>query len=237
MSIDVIIPVFNQAKYLKDSIKSVIMQGVKVNIYVIDDASSDNPEDLVKNYDINLIKNKKNLGPAGARNVGAGLGKSEYIAFLDADDMMLKDRLNISLSEIKKSDMICGNYKLLINRIRITGPFYKNPPIINRESLLKQNYVASGSVMIKRSIFEKLGGFNEEYRLAEDYDLWVRLSERYSIKYVHKPLYLYSRNLYGDKTLTTNPDNLKILLSNIDKIKKDSVNRAKNECCDNNLSV
>jgi glycosyltransferase involved in cell wall biosynthesis len=228
MNIDVIIPNYNHSIYLIDSIKSCVLQGISTkNIYVVDDNSSDNPEKILEKFSINFIKNEKNLGPAASRNIGIKNSKSKYIAFLDSDDIMLPDRLKNSISILDSgAKMVCGNYKFLINRKFITNNFYKNPINIEYYNLFKTNLVACGSVSLNRSVLDDVGLFNEDYRLAEDYDLWLRISEKYKIEYIHKPLYLYSR--INNSSLTSNPNNLNTLISNIEKIKELSKKRIKN---------
>lgn len=228
MNIDVIIPVFNQARYLGQAIESCLRQGVlKRNIYVVDDCSLDNPELVAKKYGATFLKTEYNMGPAAARNMAIKNSNSELISFLDADDVMLPGRILESVDALfnSESKMVCGNYRIWVNRLSLTNPFYKNPIIIDYNNLIKKNYVASGSVTIRREILDKIGLFNEEYRLAEDYDLWLRISEKYKISYIHNPLYLYHRDTINKKSLTSNPKNLELLLSNIEKIKKSSLER------------
>jgi glycosyltransferase involved in cell wall biosynthesis len=228
MNIDVIIPIYNQSIYLSQAIESCLRQGIlKKNIFVVDDCSLDNPEVIARKYGVTFIKTEYNLGPAAARNLGIKSSNSDLISFLDADDVMLPGRILESINILFNSDskMVCGNYRIWVNRISLTAPFYKNPIIVDYNNLIKKNYVASGSVTLKRDVLDNIGLFNEEYRLAEDYDLWLRISEKYSISYIHNPLYLYHRDTINKKSLTSNPKNLDILLSNIDKIKKASKER------------
>ena len=87
-SIDVIMPNYNKANYLEDSIQSVISQSLKNwNLFIIDDNSTDNSWKVISKYskqpNINGIRLKKNMGPAFARNYGMRISKSNYISFLD----------------------------------------------------------------------------------------------------------------------------------------------------------
>lgn len=228
MNVDVIIPIFNQSKYLELALDTCIKQGIlRKNIYLIDDCSSDNPDKIAAKYKINFLRTEKNSGPATARNIGIKNSNSEFIALLDADDAMLPGRILNSLSNLHQTDavMVCGNYRFLINRISITKPFYSNPIEISYDNMIKNNYVACGSVMLKRSILNDIGLFNEEYLVAEDYDLWLRVVEKYKINYIHDPLYLYNRNTVNKDSLTSNPDNLQLLIKNVEKIKEESRKR------------
>ena len=89
------------------------------------------------------------------------------------------------------------------------------------------NFVACGSVTIRRSVLEDVGGFNPEYLVAEDYDLWLRVVEKYKINYIHNPLYLYHRDTINKNSLTSNPKNLDLLIKNVEKIKAASISRMK----------
>lgn len=228
MSVDVIIPIFNQAKYLPMALESCFGQGVlNKNIYVIDDGSTDNPKTICSKYKVSYLRSDSNIGPAAARNLGIKNSNSEFIAFLDADDLMLPGRISFSLKKICLTEgvMVCGNYKFLINRERVTHQFYKNPVDITYEKMLENNYVACGSVLLRRDVLNDIGLFNEDYNLAEDYDLWLRIAEKHKIHYIHEPLYLYSRNTIEKKSLTSNPNNLNKLVENIKKIKLESSKR------------
>lgn len=228
MNVDVIVPIYNQAKYLPQALESTLKQGIlKKNIYLIDDCSSDRPDLIASKYDINLLKTDVNSGPAVARNLGIKSSHSEFVAFLDADDVMLPGRILSSLTSLLQSGagMVCGNYCFWVNRSTITAPFYKRDIQISYENMIKNNYVASGSVMIKRSVLDDVGLFNPEYLVAEDYDLWLRVVEKYKINYIHNPLYLYHRDTINKNSLTSNPNNLSLLLNNVEKIKQESINR------------
>ena len=111
MNVDVIIPIYNQAKYLPQALESTLKQGIlKKNIYLIDDCSSDRPDLIASKYDINFLKTNVNSGPAVARNLGIKSSHSEFVAFLDADDVMLPGRILSSLTSLLQSGagMVCG---------------------------------------------------------------------------------------------------------------------------------
>ena len=94
----------------------------------------------------------------------------------------------------------------------------------NYDLMMKQNFVASGSTTVKKSVFDDIGLFNEEYWIAEDYDMWVRISEKYKIKYIHEVLYYYSI-VSGDSSLTQRADIQMNHIKNINKIKEESRKR------------
>ena len=232
MNVDIIIPIYNQAKYLSAAIGSAMAQGVKSsNILVIDDGSTDNPKAIAEYFGTTFLVNELSRGPAGARNTGIIKSNSDFISFLDADDIMLPGKISKSIECLSNSQskMVCGNYQFWINRSRVTAPFYKTPIKIDYSSLIKNNYVASGSVTLRRDALEDVGLFDENFLLAEDYDLWLRISESYQIDYLHEPLYLYSRNTIEKTSLTSRPENLPILIDNVNKIKNNSKKRMQHQ--------
>ena len=233
MSVDIIIPTYNCGIYLKDALTSCLKQAYKnYNIIVVDDASDD---DLgwVSNFHpkIKYIRNEKNLGPAASRNIGIKSSNSEFISLLDADDIMHPNKLLLSvdfLSNNPDTAMTCGNYQILVNRKNLLRPFYKNPVFISYKDLMKQNYVACGSVTMRRSALESIGLFNEKYWISEDYDMWLRISEKYKIKYIHEILYYYSVIPKGG-SLTQRDDIQKNHTTNINEIREASRARMTND--------
>jgi glycosyltransferase involved in cell wall biosynthesis len=229
MLVDVIIPAYNPGPFLDEAIRSALAQTHdEFNIIVVDDNSTEDVEKITKKYkDISYIRNNKNLGPAGSRNIAIKAGSAPYISLLDADDIWHPDKLKRSLAEFKKTPdigMTCGNYQILVNRQRLLPPFYKRPITIDWSKMMKQNFVASCSTTIRRAVVEQLGGFDESLWISEDMDLWLRISEKFKIKYIHEVLYYYSVIPKGN-SLTNRADIQKDHLSNLRMIKDRSMKR------------
>ena len=228
-NIDIIMPVHNTPiAYLKDALDSCLNQSYQPkNIIVVDDYSGQDYSYITKiSPKIKLIKTPKNIGPAGARNFGINSQhcKSELISFLDSDDIMDANKLAYTILEFNKNPnigMTCGNYRILVNRKRLMKPFYKHAPKINRESLMRQNYVASGSTTVRRDVLIEVGGFDERFWIAEDYNCWLKISENYKIGYINKVLYYYSVIPKGD-SLTQRDDIQLNHLKNIEIIRSES---------------
>lgn len=233
MQVDVIIPAHNPGGLLHDALESCVQQTYKnFKVYVIDDCSTENLKPVIKRFskslDITFIQNKKNMGPSGTRNAGIKASNGELISFLDADDIWHPRKLELSVREFKKDPdaaMTCGNYQILVHG-RLRSPFYKKPISVNWKTLMKINYVASGSVTVKRSVFENIGLFDESLWIAEDYDGWIRLAEGHKINYIHEVLYYY-RIIPGGDSLTQRDDIQKNHIDNLNKIKKASLDRLK----------
>ena len=190
MTFSIVIPMYNSAKTIEKAFYSCIEQTLApLEIIIIDDGSSDISISIVKylkkNYigDIHIIifQFGINTGPSRARNKGWSLAKGEYIAFLDADDYFINNKLE-SLLEIlqSKEDII-----LLGHRAALHDQEYK----INVEvkeitifELLKENFSTTPSVIIKREISER---FDEGMHYTEDHDLWLRVTDKYHSTYFY----------------------------------------------------
>lgn len=227
--VDIIIPAYNPGPEILDAIRSCYKQNYNNFTVTVVDDNSDKPVDrfLSDFQDINYIRNDKNLGPGGARNVGIQATSGEYISLLDSDDIMMPNKLSLSVPHLQADQeigLVCGNYRILVNRKRLLRPFYKRAIKIDHSSLMRQNFVASGSTTFRRSVVEDVGLFNEKYFISEDFDMWVRIAEKYKIKYIHDILYHYSVVPSGD-SLTQREDIQRNHESNIAEIKAASKSR------------
>jgi len=193
--VSVIIPTFNRSQKLLRAVESVISQHYKgLEILVIDDASTDTTyKDLLKfGKSITYIRLNKNTGVSGARNTGIHNATAPWIAFLDSDDYWLKDKLRIQMAFIKDNPetIACQTDEIWIrNGTRVNPKIKHKKPsgnIFNQS--LKLCLVSPSSVIIKNSVFNEIGMFDESLPAAEDYDLWLRISCRYPIYLIDKKL-------------------------------------------------
>ncbi|RLC39557.1 MAG: hypothetical protein DRH33_02555 [Candidatus Nealsonbacteria bacterium] len=215
--ISVIIPSYNSGKYLNEAIESVVNQTYKnLEIIIINDGSSDDTEEIAKKWQqkderVRYINHKINRGPAAARNTGIKNAQGEYVAFLDADDVWLPQKIEIQIKKIKElgADLVFSNWYVWEpeKKIKIRA-FESNPVENNRKNLLsflvKKNFGNSSTALIKRLVLEEVGLFDESLRFSEDYDLWLRfLLKGMRIAFINEPL-IYcrkhpkqaSRNIY-----------------------------------------
>ena len=177
--IAVIIPCHNGARYLERAIASVRRQSVRVErIVVVDDASTDNSASLARQCGAEVIVHDRNRGPAAARNSGLKVVTEKLVAFLDADDYWTPDHL-ATLCPL----MATGADVAFSDTDRTAGS-----PVRHRDGLpvgaamrltdllLVESVVPQSGALVDRRALEAVGGYDEEFRLAEDFDLWLRLS-------------------------------------------------------------
>jgi len=175
--VSVIIPTYNSAQYITEALDSVFKQTHKnMEVIVIDDGSSDNTEEVLKDYAdrITYIK-KENGGPASARNKGLEIAKGDFIAFLDADDLWLKDKLKWQLKAMDKETGLVGVSN--DEDASLEG----EPEGVSFEDMVVKNRFCNSSILIKRECVKKLGVFDEreEFKAVEDWDLWMRIIKEY----------------------------------------------------------
>ena len=173
--ISVVIPAFNAEKYLAPALDSVLAQeSVEQEILVVDDGSSDATGAIARSYKQVRYFFQENQGSAVARNTGIQNARGEFIAFLDSDDLWLprKNRTQLDLLQ-SRPELGCAIAKQR-NFIAegIERPFWLS------DSMLDGRFLYSlGTVMVRRPVFDVVGFFDSYYRLSQDLDWFVRLSD------------------------------------------------------------
>tara|TARA_R110000868_G_scaffold159_2_gene1536 strand:- start:95243 stop:96196 length:954 start_codon:yes stop_codon:yes gene_type:complete len=211
--ISIIIPTYNSEATLSRAIMSAINQSYEnTEIIVIDDGSSDNTKELIKKYrhPIKYIY-QVNSGVASARNNGVSAATGEYIAFLDADDLWNPSKLTHQFNAFTNHPQIalCTTKFTKYNHFDLdTTP---NSPvnetttkIISKfEKIFIDPYFGTPSIMMRKSLFLELGGFDTHYETAEDIDLWLRAA-------------------YGREVAVISPHNLTIVVDTKNSLSKRS---------------
>jgi glycosyltransferase involved in cell wall biosynthesis len=178
--VSVIIPCYDQAQFLPDAVESALSQTyLEIEVVVVDDGSPDNTGEVVARYPSVRYIRQENRGLAGARNAGFHASRGEYVVFLDADDRLTPNAVEAHLCCFEKrleAGFVVGD----IDQIATDGSYIYSPrwPIVEAnhyEELLKANHVANTiAVMFRRSVIERLGGFDASCSPAEDYELLLR---------------------------------------------------------------
>lgn len=193
--ISVVIPTYNKAQSLKKAIESVLNQTYQnLEVIVIDDGSTDETKEVVKSFkDPRIIYFwKKNKGPASARNMGIKRAKGKYIAFLDSDDLWLKEKLEKQIDFMERNPetglLGTGCYEVTDKGKAIGKKIFPRKNKVLQKDLIKYNPFIQSSIMTKREVFDKVGLYDEKFRESEDYELWLRLAEYYKIGNLPVPL-------------------------------------------------
>ncbi len=190
--ISIIIPTFNRAKILPNTINSILLNNYQnFEIIIVDDGSSDDTEKIVKNFKNEKIRyfKIKNSERGAARNYGAQKSKGLFLNFFDSDDISYDNHIKSAVNIIQQNNFIeifHLSYDLINNNKNKTKTVISYGKTNVR--LLRGNFISCNSLFIKKNIFNKFK-FDENRYLSgsEDWDLWLRISRFYQIynfKYV-----------------------------------------------------
>lgn len=203
--VSVIMPAYNAEKTIKLSIDSVLRQSfVDFKLYIINDASSDGTEKIVKEFDdprIVYLKNEQNVGVAQARNKGLELCKGTYISFLDSDDIWYYNKLERQIHYLSNGvDIVCSYYETFLDSADDVVTIRRSPENITFNMMLKSNYIGNLTGIYNA---EKLGKVYQENIGHEDYVMWLELmkysSGCYCIKEALAKYRLSNNSLSGNK--------------------------------------
>ena len=243
--ISVVIPLYNKSPYILRTLESVLNQTyTDFEVVVVDDGSTDGGEKIVESFTdprIRLVR-QANAGVSAARNAGIKAARGEWIAFQDADDQWVPEKLALQMEQIKKKpdiQWISGGFIRVRNGVtvcykeRFKDKWFEADSIISDALVpLAQGYhICTITIMIKREILIDIGGFDENLTSGEDLDLWVRMAVRYPCHlYIDKVLAIYNIELEGAGSVVaikkSNEPAVKLInniLSRIEKVRGDRV--------------
>src|SRR6266446_6715266 len=201
-TISVIIPTHNRSQFLRCAIASVLSQTLQDwEIIVVDDASEDNTQEVVKSFGdqrIKYIRHETNRGVATARNTGILNSNGKYIAFLDDDDEWLPEKLKLQFDLLERSPMIVGG--VYTGALAVEGHSRK---VISRHTATKRGHIfdemlihdsiaPTSTFFFRRACFEKVGLFDVSLDFAEDFDMWLRIAKEFQFECIKGPLVRFS---------------------------------------------
>lgn len=193
--ISVVIPLYNKAASIRQSLMSVLSQSYQdFEVVIVDDGSTDGSVGVVEAINdphIRLIK-QENGGPSKARNTGVKNAKGEWILFLDADDEMLPEALEFFSEKIQKNadaDMFLGEVIVNNGKTEHLAVEYKEGVVSNpfKSHVLGRLFQCSGTTVYRKSIVEE-NPFDERVRRYEDLQRIFKLYRKYSLYLCHKPV-------------------------------------------------
>ncbi len=194
MQVSVIIPTYNRAQRLGKAIDSVLAQSHQdFELIVVDDGSEDNTDELIENYNSDIVYiRQENSGAAAARNRGIEKARYNLLAFLDSDDWFAENKLKTQIEAMNR------NPSCLISHTNEI--WYRNGQILNQKLKHRKNSgdifaqslelcaVGMSTIMIHKEIFDRYGFFDEGYPCCEDYEFWLRISAEEKFLLVEEPL-------------------------------------------------
>lgn len=194
MLVSVIIPTYNRWPMVGEAVNSVLSQTLSdCELIVVDDGSTDDTPDRLRDYGARLtVLGQGRRGVAAARNLGAAHASGRYLAFLDSDDLWHSRKLQrqIDFMESSPDVEICQTDEIWIrNGVRVNpGNKHRKPSGDIFRASLDLCLVSPSAVMMRRNLFERVGGFDESLPVCEDYDLWLRIARDTEIPLIPEAL-------------------------------------------------
>jgi len=210
--VSVVIPAYNAAAYLSSTLDSVFAQSYRpIEVIVVDDGSSDGTGEVVRGYPEAVYIRQVNAGPARARNVGVKRASGVYVAFQDADDIWTSGKLEVQV-QILESDpkiaLVFGDMRNFVSdqdgaptmfeKYQLGERFFGDSRLVldALDKLVGMNFIPTGTVLARKAVLESVGLFDESFRCAEDWDLWLRIALYWRIAYT--PNLVMLRRLHED---------------------------------------
>ena len=196
--VSVIIPVYNGERYLAEAIESVLAQTYRpLEIIVVDDGSTDGSAEVAKRFGSPVrYCFQPNSGAGAARNQGADLARGSFLAFLDADDIWLADKLALQIAAFDadpKMDMVFGHVRQ-----------FHSPELLDERARKNTRYAAEimqgyapGTLLIKRDAFFRAGPFATNWRVGEFVDWYLKAIEQ-GLKSLLLPEIVMERRIHTD---------------------------------------
>lgn len=193
--VSVIIPTYNRLPMVKEAVESVLAQDFEdFELIVVDDGSTDGTAEAIREYGgrVRLIEHPHNRGVSAARNTGILHSRGKYIAFLDSDDLWVKGKLKIQVNFLDENPQypLCYTDEIWIRKGKRVNPMKKHSKYSGWifEKCLPLCIISPSSAMMRKTLFQKVGLFDEALPVCEDYDFWLRVSVRFPIFFINKKL-------------------------------------------------
>jgi glycosyltransferase involved in cell wall biosynthesis len=198
MKISVVIPAYNAAHFLPRCLASVFAQTLKpAEVIVVDDGSTDNTAALAAELGAKVVS-RPNGGLSAARNTGIKAASSEWIALLDADDMWSPDKLERQAARIRPETVLVYTGISVFDDNGVREERQAVDTATARKMLRYRNSITPSTALVRRDAVMRDGGFREDIRACEDWEMWVRLDRMGEFEAVPEPLtdyYVYPNSL------------------------------------------
>jgi len=206
--VSVVVTTYNYAKYLPFALESILEQTLQdLEIVLVNDGSTDNTNEVVQKYAHlqNLCYiSQNNAGQAVAKNTGIHAARGAFIAFLDADDIWIRDKLEkqLPLFDDPQVGVVYGRTTYIDELNRPMAFEVRNPRLQPRKGwvvdhLVMDNFVPFSAAVVRRSCFDSVGVMNTTYQMGIDWDLWLRMALHFKFDFVDECLLLYRKSHAG----------------------------------------
>jgi glycosyltransferase involved in cell wall biosynthesis len=199
--VSVIIPTYNRAQIIGDTIENIFQQTYKnIELIIVDDGSTDETQSVLRSYGDNIRwTSQKNAGPAAARNRGIAMATGEIVAFQDSDDTWDPTKLERQVSLLRRAESaVCCICNAVVEHTDFHVIAFDNAPVkpaieeglwTNPAEVLATRFLLfNQTVAIRKSALDRVGGFDESLRILEDHDLALRLAMGGPWAFIRKPL-------------------------------------------------
>jgi glycosyltransferase involved in cell wall biosynthesis len=176
------VPSFNQGRYLADALTSIFEQDVPLEVFVADGGSTDDSVKTIEDFAPRLAgwRSRPDNGQSAAINESLALGRAPYVCWLNSDDMLLPGGLTALLNALEADLTLPAAYGRVWNVVGQTkkrSPVWVEPFDVRRLAI--RCIISQPGTLIRRSVWEALGGIDESLHMAMDYDLWWRIYRRF----------------------------------------------------------
>lgn len=222
--VSVVIPTYNSAQYLPETIESVLSQSWQdFEIIIVDDGSTDNTQEVVGAFNSNkirYIRQENSGGPSRPRNVGIHHARGKYISLFDSDDLMSRNKLAEAVAFLERYSnlgLLFANFEVCNERgdafpgtfldefqtfwdlpkQQVGEKWFIIDSAVAYEHLFFQNFIGTSGTVVPKAVFLSVGGFDESIAGPEDRDMWLRISRRYALGYLDVVGHRYRRRETG----------------------------------------
>ncbi|OQB06151.1 MAG: putative glycosyltransferase EpsE [bacterium ADurb.Bin212] len=202
--VSVLMPAYNAESYIGVAIESILSQTFRdLELIVIDDSSTDSTIEIVSEFAKNddrlcIIRNSKNLKISRSLNKGLNIAKGRYVARMDADDWSYSDRIEKQYHFLEKNPkvgIVGGVMRVCDKNLKVIGTrFYEKSDRSIRKKMFRYNPFCHPAIMVRKSIFDQVGGYNVYLADAEDYDLYFRIGNISKFANLDCPIIKYRMN-------------------------------------------